>query len=46
MLELVSKTLLAEVAKNIKPGVTTLELDSHSREFIRDHGADTWFFRV
>lgn len=35
---LVSKTL-AEVAKLIKPGVTTLELDRRAEEFIRDHGA-------
>ncbi len=36
--QLVSKTL-AEVAKLIKPGVTTLELDKRAEEFIRDHGA-------
>ena len=35
---LVSKTL-AEVAKLIKPGVTTLELDKRAEEFIRDNGA-------
>ncbi|MEA2107483.1 MAG: type I methionyl aminopeptidase [Bacteroidota bacterium] len=35
---LVSKTL-AEVAKWIKPGVTTLQLDKRAEEFIRDHGA-------
>jgi methionyl aminopeptidase len=35
---LVSKTL-AEVAKLIKPGVTTLQLDKIAEEFIRDHGA-------
>ncbi|MCD4834974.1 MAG: type I methionyl aminopeptidase [Bacteroidales bacterium] len=35
---LVSKTL-AEVAKLIKPGVTTLELDKQAEEFIRDNGA-------
>ena len=35
---LVSKTL-AEVAKLIKPGVTTLELDKRAEEFIRDHDA-------
>lgn len=35
---LVSKTL-AEVAKHIKPGVTTLELDKRAEEFIRDNGA-------
>ena len=35
---LVGKTL-AEVAKHIEPGVTTLELDSIAEAFIRDHGA-------
>jgi methionyl aminopeptidase len=35
---LVSKTL-AEVARHIKPGVTTLELDQKAYEFIRDHKA-------
>jgi methionyl aminopeptidase len=35
---LVGKTL-AEVAKLIRPGVTTLELDKCAEEFIRDHGA-------
>ena len=30
---------LAELAKHIKPGVTTLELDRIAGEFIRDHGA-------
>lgn len=35
---LVGRTL-AEVAKLIKPGVTTLELDRVAEEFIRDHGA-------
>ncbi len=30
---------LAEVAKYIKPGVTTLELDQIAEQFIRDHGA-------
>jgi methionyl aminopeptidase len=35
---LVSKTL-AEVAKLIKPGVTTLQLDKRAEEFIRDNGA-------
>ncbi|HDP75045.1 MAG TPA: type I methionyl aminopeptidase [Bacteroidales bacterium] len=36
--DLVSRTL-AEVAKHIKPGVTTQKLDSIAEEFIRDHGA-------
>ncbi|MBR5688339.1 MAG: type I methionyl aminopeptidase [Prevotella sp.] len=35
---LVGKTL-AELAKHIKPGVTTLQLDTIAEEFIRDHGA-------
>lgn len=35
---LVGKTL-AEVAKHIKPGVTTLHLDKVAEEFIRDHKA-------
>lgn len=35
---LVGRTL-AELAKIIKPGVTTLELDKIAEEFIRDHGA-------
>ena len=30
---------LAELGKNIKPGVTTLQLDKIAEEFIRDHGA-------
>lgn len=34
---LVSRAL-AEVAKSIKPGVTTLQLDSVADQFIRDHG--------
>jgi len=39
---LVGKTL-AEVAKKIKPGVSTLELDNLAEEFIRDHGAKPGF---
>lgn len=35
---LVGKTL-AEIAKLVKPGVTTLELDKVAEEFIKDHGA-------
>lgn len=35
---LVSATL-AEVAKHVAPGVTTLELDRIAEEFIRSHGA-------
>lgn len=30
---------LAEIAKAIKPGVTTLQLDKIAEEYIRDHGA-------
>ena len=36
---LVGKTL-AEVAKHIKPGVTTLGLDKIAEDFIRDHQAE------
>ena len=39
---LVGKTL-AEVAKHIKPGVTTLELDKVAEDFIRDHQAEPGF---
>lgn len=39
---LVGKTL-AEIAKHIKPGVTTLQLDKIAEEFIRDHGAKPTF---
>ncbi len=39
---LVGKTL-AEVAKRIRPGVTTLELDKVAEEFICDHGAQPSF---
>ncbi len=35
---LVSDTL-AEIAKNIRPGVTTMQLDKIAEAFIRDHGA-------
>jgi methionine aminopeptidase, type I (EC 3.4.11.18) len=35
---LVSKTL-AEIAKWIRPGISTLELDRKAEEFIRDNGA-------
>ncbi|WP_299778271.1 type I methionyl aminopeptidase [uncultured Formosa sp.] len=35
---IVSKTL-GELAKAVKPGVTTLELDKLAETFIRDHGA-------
>lgn len=36
--QLVGATL-AEIARNIKPGVTTLQLDTIAEEFMRDHGA-------
>ena len=34
---------LAELGRNIKPGVTTLQLDKIADEFIRDHGAEPTF---
>ena len=40
--QLVGRTL-AEVAKVVKPGVTTRELDKVAEEFIRDHGATPTF---
>lgn len=39
---IVSKTL-GMLAPEIKPGVTTLELDKMAEEFIRDHGAEPGF---
>lgn len=39
---LVSKTL-GMLAKEVKPGVTTLYLDKLAEEFIRDHGAEPGF---
>ena len=39
---LVSATL-AQIAKEIKPGVTTLQLDRLAEQFIRDHGATPTF---
>lgn len=39
---IVSKTL-GMIAKEIKPGVTTLYLDKLAEEFIRDHGAEPAF---
>ena len=35
--------LLAEIAKKIEPGVSTLALDKLAEEFIRDHGAEPGF---
>lgn len=40
--QLVSATL-AEIAKIVKPGVSTLELDTLAEQFIRDHGATPTF---
>ncbi len=40
--ELVSKTL-AEIAKIIRPGITTLDLDKRAEEYIRDNGAKPGF---
>ncbi|WP_315579064.1 type I methionyl aminopeptidase [Hoylesella oralis] len=37
---------LAELAKHIKPGVTTLQLDKIAEEFIHDHGAVPTFKNV
>ncbi|MCI1684757.1 MAG: type I methionyl aminopeptidase [Prevotella sp.] len=34
---------LTEVGRNIKPGVTTIQLDKIAAEFIRDHGAEPTF---
>lgn len=39
---LVSKTL-AEVGKQVQPGISTLELDRLAETFIRDHGAEPAF---
>ena len=39
---LVGKTL-GELARHIKPGVTTLQLDAIAEMFIRDHGAEPTF---
>lgn len=40
--QLVGKTL-GELAKHIKPGVSTKQLDTIAEEFIRDHGAEPTF---
>jgi methionyl aminopeptidase len=40
--QLVGKTL-AELAKHIQPGVTTLQLDKIAEEFIKDNGAEPTF---
>lgn len=34
---------LAEIAKNVRPGVTTRQLDTLAEQFIRDHGATPTF---
>ena len=39
---LVSRTL-AEVARLVQPGITTIELDKVAEEFIRDHSAEPGF---
>lgn len=39
---LVGKTL-AEVARHLRPGITTGQLDSIAEQFIRDHGAEPSF---
>jgi len=39
---IVSKTL-GVLAREVKPGVTTLQLDKLAEEFIRDHGAEPGF---
>ena len=39
---LVSKAL-AEVAREIRPGITSLSLDKIAEEFIRDHGGEPAF---
>ena len=40
--DLVSRTL-AEVAKHVRPGVTTLDLDEIAETYVRDHGAEPAF---
>lgn len=35
---------LGEMAKHIRPGISTLELDRIAEEFIRDHGAEPGIF--
>ena len=40
--QLVGKTL-GEMAKHIRPGISTLELDRIAEEFIRSHGAEPGF---
>lgn len=35
---------LGEMAKHIRPGISTLELDRIAEEFIRDHGAEPGFW--
>lgn len=41
--QLVGSTL-GELAKHIRPGISTLELDKIADTFIRDHGAEPTFF--
>lgn len=40
--QIVSQTL-GQIAKEIKPGITTLQLDKLAQEFIQDHGAEPAF---
>ncbi len=40
---LIVSMTLGEIAKVIKPGISTLELDKIAEEFIRDHGAEPGF---
>ena len=35
--------LLGEIAKEVKPGITTLSLDKLAYEFIQDHGGTPAF---
>ena len=42
---LVSKTL-AEIAKILKPGMTTLAIDNRIGQFVRDHHADPFILRL
>ena len=42
---LVSKTL-AEIAKWIKPGISTNKIDTIAEEYIRDHGGEPGFIHL
>ena len=43
--QIVSRTL-GLIAKEIKPGVTPLELDKLAEEYIRDQGAEPGFLKI